>query len=102
MSKDSFYQDLVKKINQTLGRKAVSVEQIKSLMKEAKRVRKTQGTMGLLSFASQIPYRLFSPQEVEKLKQSPYWGEFSSKLIDLLVYEGVITPTEARMLKRYV
>lgn len=102
MNKGLFYQELVNKINQTLGRKTVSTEKIKSLMKEAKRVRRTQGTIGLLSFASQIPYQLFTPQEVDRLKQSPYWAEFSYKLVDSLVYEGVITPTESRMLKRYV
>lgn len=99
---DHVYQDVARTINQTVGRKAVTVEQMKSLVKEAKVVRRTQGVMGLWAFASQIPYRFFTEKEIEKLKQSPRWYELSSKMIDLMVQEKVITPMEAKMLKRHL
>jgi hypothetical protein len=100
VNRNQVYQDVVRTINQTLGRKAVSVEQLKSLVNQAKMIRRTKGVMALMSFASQLPYRLFTQQEIDQLQRSPRWSELSGKMIDLMVYEGVITPTEAGMLKR--
>ncbi|SEN15705.1 hypothetical protein [Lihuaxuella thermophila] len=100
MDKNQVYQDVVRTINQTVGRKAVTVEQIKSLVNQAKMIRRTRGVTGLMSFASQLPYRMFTQQEIERLQRSPRWYELSGKMIDLMVYEGVITPMEARMLKQ--
>ncbi|MBA4494748.1 hypothetical protein ACFO25_17450 [Paenactinomyces guangxiensis] len=102
MNNNHVYQVVARTINQTLGRKAVTVDQIKSLVSQAKMIRRRQGVMGLLAFSQQIPYRLFTQEEIERLKRSPRWYELSSKMIDLMVTEGVLTPAEAGMLKRSI
>lgn len=102
MRTKTFYDDFVRVINQTVGRRAITVEQLKQLIVEAKRIRRRYGIMGLMSFASELPYRFFTQEEIEKMQHSPYYAEFSSKMIDWMVIEGVLTPVEARLLKRYV
>jgi len=97
-----FYRELVQTLNQTVGRQAVTVDQLLALIAEAKKIRKMQGPFGLMSFASELPYRFLTHQEVERIQQSPRWYEFSNKMIDLMVQEGVVTPFEATMLKRNV
>lgn len=98
----AFYSDFVNVVNYTVGRKALTVEQLKQLIKEAKYIRRRYGLMELMSFASELPYRFFTQKEIDKLQRSPYYAEFSSRMIDYLVIEGVITPIEARLLKRYL
>lgn len=98
----TFYSDFVQAVNQTVGRKALTVDQLQQLIWEAKRIRQRYGVMGLMSFASDLPYRFFTHEEIEKMKNSPYYVEFSSKMIDLMVMEGVLTPMEARLLKRHL
>jgi hypothetical protein len=102
MNSDTVYKNLVDTINQTVGRKAVSLKKIKTLVAEGKRIRKQYGLTGLWSYASQLPYHFFTKEEIKKLKESPRWNELSYKTIDAMVEEGVINPMEARMIKRSV
>ena len=99
---NAFYKELAHNINRTLGRKAVSADRIRRGVKQAKQIRRTGGMTALLHFARGLAERLFSPEEVEKLKQSPRYREYSHRMIDLLVWEEVITRTEALMLIRAV
>jgi hypothetical protein len=103
MNPDTVYKNLADTINQTVGRKAVSVKKIKTLVADGKRIRKQYGLTGLWLYASlQLPYHFFTKKEIEKLKKSPRWNELSYKTIDAMVVEGVINPMEARMIKRSV
>lgn len=99
---DQIYKETARTINKELGRKAVTPELLKKIVKNAKEVRRTRGTKGLLEYASDLPYSLFTEEEIEHLQQSPGYRVTVMKLIDLLVYERVINPFEAMLLKRYV
>ncbi|MBA4544044.1 MULTISPECIES: hypothetical protein [Thermoactinomyces] len=99
---DALYQDLVNTINQTVGRRAVSVRKMKQLIAEARRIRMQYGVMGLWSYAQQLPEHFFTREELEKLQNSPRLYELSDKMVDAMVVEQVITPTEARMIKRTI
>ncbi|WP_044642572.1 hypothetical protein [Risungbinella massiliensis] len=99
---EQIYKDTAKAINQELGRKAVSVEYLMKLVQEAKKVRRTRGTQGLIEFGSKLPTKLFSENEINKLQRSPQYRSTMSKMVDLLVYESVINPFEAMLLKRYI
>ncbi|MBA4602410.1 hypothetical protein [Thermoactinomyces mirandus] len=100
--RDAFYRELAEEINRTVGRKAVSASKIKSLIRQAKQIRAVYGTAGLMSFARELPWRLFTPQEIERLQRSPRWPELSSKFVDAMVMEEVITPFEANMIRRFL
>lgn len=100
--KEQFYAELVQAINHTLGRRAVTVGQVRQTVKEAKRVRKREGMPGLLLYATNLSDHLFTPREAELLKRSPYRRTYSYRMIDLLVYEKVLTPFQGQMLKRTV
>jgi hypothetical protein len=100
--KQLLYHDLARTINRTLGRTVVTVEGIHRTVEEAKRVRQTGGTMALLQYVNGLSERLFSPVDVEKLKQSPRRTELSNRMLDLLVLEKVLTPGQAMMLKGMV
>jgi hypothetical protein len=99
---DALYQDLVNTINQIVGRRAVSVKKMKLLIAEAKRIRRQHGVMGLWSYAQRLPEHFFTHEEIEKLQHSPKLYELSDKLVDAMVVEKVITPVEARMIKRSI
>jgi hypothetical protein len=101
VSKEDFYRELASEINRTLKRKAVTSKQIQDVVEQARYIRRSRGLMGLWAFASELPYRFFTHEEIELLKRSPKWHEFTSRMIDLMVIEGVITPAEAGLLKRY-
>lgn len=98
--RDAFYRELADEINRTIGRKAISANKIKSVIRQAKQIRAAYGTAGLMSFARELPYRLFTPQELERLQRHPRWQELSSKFVDAMVMEGVITPFEANIIRR--
>ncbi|MFC7442402.1 hypothetical protein [Laceyella putida] len=100
MNKSAFYRELVQEINQTVGREAVTADQLRSLVYQAKMIRQSQGLMGLLSFANQLPSRFLTPQEVQMIQRSPRYRELSNKTIQMLVLEGVIKPFEANMVLR--
>ncbi|RAL26136.1 hypothetical protein [Thermoflavimicrobium daqui] len=100
--KDVLYREIADGINQTVGRKAVSVEQLKKIVDEGKYIRQSQGSMALYQFAQEIPYRFLTEREAEKLKNSPNFSDLSTKTIELLLLERVITPFEARMMRRYI
>jgi hypothetical protein len=102
MNLDTFYKNVVATMNQTVGRKAVSVKKIKTLVAQGKQIRKQYGLTRLLLHASQLPYHFFTKGEIEKLKKPPRWNEFSYKTIAAMVAEGLIKPMEASMIKRYV
>lgn len=99
---EEVYRSLAKNINRTLGRKAISARKIDALVEEAKWVRTRRGKMGLWQFTSQLPSRYFTPNEIDQLKASPVWGEFSHQLIQILLNERVITPMEAQMVRQYI
>lgn len=99
---NALYEELAQHINRMLGRKAVSARRIHGVVEQAKQVRRAGGVMALLHFSTELLHRLFTPEEVEKLKRSPRYREMSYKIIDLLVEEEVITRREAMMLKRAV
>src|SRR5690606_10899972 len=96
------YLEAAQHINRILRRKAVSVRRIHRLIEQAKQVRRSGGVLALLHFSTALAHRLFTPEEVERLKQSPRYRELSHRLIDLMVEEQVITRREAMMLKRAV
>jgi 3-methyladenine DNA glycosylase Tag len=96
------YTEIADSINQMVGRQAVTPKKIKSVIKEAKHIRKTQGTPGLLRFATALPYQFFTPQELEYIQTTPQYRELSARMIDLLVAEGVISSFEAMFLRRQV
>jgi hypothetical protein len=102
MNLDTFYKNVVDTINQTVGRKAVSVNKIKTLVAEGKQIRKQYGLTRLWSYVLQLPNRFFTKGEIKKLMKSPRWNEFSHKTIAAMVEEGMIKPMEASMIKRYV
>lgn len=99
---EQIYKDTAKAINQELGRKAVSAEYLMQLVQEAKKIRQTKGTQGLIEFGSNLPNKLFTENEIRQLKRSPQYRATLAKLIDLLVYERVINPFEAMLLKPYI
>lgn len=98
----SFYRQLAKQVNQTVGRKAISAEQIYHMVKKARRLRQQYGFRAVMQYAQELPYQMFRPQELHKLQQSPYWHEYCHAMIDLLIREHVLTPFEGRMARRYV
>lgn len=102
MDREHFYHSLAKNINQTLGRKAITAKKIDSIINHAKRVRQHQGVMGLWNYAAQLLTTFFTETEIERLKQSSQWSEFTRKLIQVLIYERVISPFEAQMLYKYI
>ncbi|PTX61240.1 hypothetical protein C8P63_10734 [Melghirimyces profundicolus] len=102
MKEKAFYRELAKNVNQILGRKAVTSDRIVRAVGQAKYIRQTRGKMALIHYLHTLKERLFSESELERLKQSPRQREFSYGMLDILVYEKVITPAESRMLKRMV
>ncbi|MFD1426607.1 KaiC/GvpD/RAD55 family RecA-like ATPase [Kroppenstedtia sanguinis] len=98
----AFYTDLVRTVNRILGRRALSVERIVRTVDEAKRIRQNRGALVLVQYLTSLSERLFTPAEVEKLKRSPKKREYTDRMLDLMVHEQVVSPTEARMLKRMV
>lgn len=102
MSNKQLFQELALKINKALNRKAVTVDQINGVVEKAKLVRKTKGSFGLFAYATKIPSHFFTEVEIEKLKNSPHWDEFSQKMINLFVREGIITQTQANMAKKFL
>jgi hypothetical protein len=102
LSREREYQEIADSINQLVGRQAVSSKKIKSIVKEAKYIRKTEGTAGLLRFATALPYQFFTPQELEYIQTTSQYRELSARLIDLLIAEGVISSFEAMFLRRQV
>ncbi len=100
--KERYYREIVDGINQAVGRKAVTVDQLKRLVAEGRYVRQTQGMMALWQFAQGIPHRFLTEEETELLRQSPRYHELSHMTLKLLVKEGLITSMEARMLRRYL
>lgn len=101
-TEDRIYYDLAETINQTIGRKAVSPRRLSKIVAEAKMIRKTKGTMALMSYAQNLPYQFLSASEIETLRRSSKYREFSLRVIDLFVREKVVTPFEAMMLRRSV
>lgn len=99
---DRVYKETANTINKELGRKAVTPDLLKDIVKEAKSVRRRKGTQGLIDYGSSLPERLFSPEEIDQLQRSPKYRSTASRLIDLLVYERVINPFEAMLFKRYL
>ncbi|TCP70647.1 hypothetical protein [Baia soyae] len=99
---DPLYKEVSHLVNSTTGRKAVSASRLQKLVMEAKYVRRTQGTMGLMNYAQRLPYQFLSTNEIEMLRRSPKYREFSHRVIDLFVREGVISQFEAMMLRRAV
>lgn len=102
MSREREYQEIADSINSLVGRQAVTSKKIKNTIKEAKYIRRTQGTSGLLRFASALPYQFFTQQELDYIQTTPQYRELSNRLIDLLVAEGVISSFEAMFLRRQV
>jgi hypothetical protein len=99
---NALYEVAAQHVNRILGRRAVSVRRIHHVIEQAKQVRRSGGAFALLHYSTELVHRLFTPEEVEKLKQSPRYREFSHRLLDLMVEEQVITRREAMMLKRAV
>lgn len=99
---NALYEEAARHINRVLGRKAVSVRRIHQVIEQAKQVRRSGGAFALLHYSTELVHRLFTPGEVEKLKQSPRYRELSHRLLDLMVEERVVTRREAMMLKRAV
>lgn len=99
---DGAYQKLVDSINKMVGRQAVTSVKLKNLIKEAKTIRKTQGTSGLLRFASALPHQFFTQKEIDKIQKSPQWDVLSNKMIDLLVSENVVSPFEAVFMRKFL
>jgi hypothetical protein len=100
LSREREYQEIADSINQLVGRQAVTPKKIKNIVKEAKHIRKTQGTSGLLRYASALPYQFFTQQELDYIQTTPQYRDLSARLIDLLVAEGVISAFEAMFLRR--
>ncbi|MCS1351376.1 hypothetical protein [Mechercharimyces sp. CAU 1602] len=97
---DQLYKELVQIINQTVGRQAVTEQTLRQLMEEAREVKNTRGTMGLLQFSKSVSERLFTPAEREKLENSPYRKEYGSRIIDLMVAERIVTPIQGMWMKQ--
>jgi hypothetical protein len=100
VNREELYSQFVKALNRTLGRKVTTVDEVKELMREGKRIRRVYGVTGLWNYAARLPERFFSRQEFERLRRSPGWQEWTARIVDLLVAEEVITPAEARFIKR--
>ncbi|MDR6227255.1 hypothetical protein [Desmospora profundinema] len=102
MGNQALYREIAQTVNQTLGRQAITATLIKQTIAEAKKVRQIRGSWGLIRFLENRAERLLSPHEVEKLKQHPRWKELTTRMLEHLAAQRVITPTEALMLKRMV
>lgn len=98
----SSYLSMVKIINQVTGRQAITIKKLQFMIRKAKAVRHSQGQFGLLLYGKEILQTLFLPREVEMLKRNRQYKPVISKLIQLLVIERVITPTEATKIKKYI
>jgi hypothetical protein len=96
------YVDLARAINETLGRKAIHPERIRQAVEEAKRIKRYGGTAELIHYATHLYETWFTPEEVEMLRRSPRRRELSYRMIDLLVRERVLTPTQGMMFKHMV
>ncbi|PTM59115.1 hypothetical protein [Desmospora activa] len=102
MGNPNLYRELAQTVNRSLGRQAITTTLIEQTVAEAKKVRRLRGTWGLVKFLEGRMDRLFSSHEMEKLKLHPRRRELSYRMLDHLVAEGVMSPTESLMLKRMV
>ncbi|SHE60351.1 hypothetical protein SAMN05444392_10233 [Seinonella peptonophila] len=97
-----YYQQLAERVNQRIGRRALTAEKIESIINRARRIRARHGVRALWNYASGLPYELFTEREINLLRQSPEWHAVSYELIDVLIQKGVITPWEAQFMKQYI
>lgn len=100
MGNQTLYREVEQAVNQALGRQAITTPMLKQTVAEAKKVRRLRGTWGVVKFLESRMERQFSPHEVEQLKLHPRRRELSYRMLDHLVAERVISPTESMMLKR--
>lgn len=96
------YRETARYVNRVIRRKAVTAKMFHQWVEEAKRIKQTKGTMGLISHYKRLYKQVLTEQEVEKLKNSPRKKELSYKLIDVLIEEGVLSFAQAKWLKQYV
>lgn len=98
----TLYREAANYVNSVIRRKAVTAHMFHQWVERAKRIKRTTGTMGLINHYKRLYKQVLSEREVEKLKNSPRKNEFSYRLIDVLIEEGVLSPTQAKWLKQYV
>lgn len=98
----ALYRETANYINSVIRRKAVTAHMFHQWVEQAKLIKQTSGTMGLVHHYKRLYKQVLSEREVEKLKNSARKNEFSYRLIDVLIEEGVLSPTQARWLKQYV
>ncbi|SFS51345.1 hypothetical protein [Marininema halotolerans] len=98
--KKALYQDLTQTVNLALGRKAISVQMLTKTVEEARFVRQTRGVFALITYMNQLADHVFTPEEIEILKAHPRRKELTSRVLDHLIKEEVITFTESLMLRR--
>lgn len=98
----ALYREIAKYVNKVVRRKAVTAQMFHQWVEEAKRIKVTTGTMGLINHYKRLYKQVLSEREVEMLKHSPRKIELSYRLIDVLIKEDVLSPTQAKWLKHYV
>lgn len=99
---EALYRETAKYVNKVVRRKAVSPRMFHQWVEEAKRIKMTTGTMGLIHHYKRLYKQVLTEREAEKLKHSARKTELSYRMIDVLIEEGVLSPTQAKWLKQYV
>lgn len=98
----ALYREAANYVNSVIRRNAVTAHMFHQWVERAKRIKRTKGTMGLINHYKQLYKQVLSDREVELIKNSPRKKELSYRLIDVLIDEGVLSPTQAKWLKQYV
>lgn len=98
----ALYRETARYVNKIIRRKAVTPKMFHQWVEDAKRIKRTTGTMGLLSHYKRLYKQILTEHEIEKLKNSARKTELSYRLVDVLVEEGVLSATQAKWLKQYV
>lgn len=98
----ALYRESARYVNRVIGRKAITAKMFHQWVEDAKRIKQTKGTMGLMSHYKRLYKQILTEDEIEKLKNSARTTGLSFRLIDVLVEEGVLSTTQAKWLKQYV
>lgn len=98
----ALYRETARYVNKVIRRKAITAKMIQRWVEDAKRIKQTKGTVGLVSHYKRLYKQVLTEQEIERLKHSARKTELSFRLIDVLVEEKVLTAVQAKWAKQYV
>ncbi|WP_054949931.1 hypothetical protein [Numidum massiliense] len=96
------YKEIASYINRVVGRRVVTPMLFHEWVEEAKVIKRRRGTLALVSHYRRLYKQYVTEEEEEVLKRSRRKNELSFKMIDVLIAEGVLSLTQANLLKQYV